>query len=140
MIPGMIDLNSVFHFDSASSESHGDLIETDWTLSRDNPYLNGHFPNQPVLPAVAILDANLQLLRKFLGQKISLRKLISAKFSSPLVPPMKIHIRLQKKSENGNQVIWFAEWILAEKLESSKPLTQMTFAVELLETASAAKA
>lgn len=108
----MIQPSEVFEFEVVreSSEAGGLRAEADWLVPADCPYLDGHFPGQPVLPAVAMIDGSLELYRLSCGPsgtrppegKLSLRK---AKFTGVVVPGMKVSVCLLHK-ENRFDVDW----------------------------------
>jgi len=55
-----------------------------FTISRDHPALEGHFPGHPIVPAVVILDEVLAAAIKFTPAPIA--GVIQAKFSAFLIP------------------------------------------------------
>ncbi len=78
-----------------------------WTVPSDLPYFEGHFPGNPVLPAVAILDATVECLRRALADKnLNLSAVVSAKFLEIIQPNSKVRIEL-KLHECGD---WMAGW------------------------------
>ena len=102
----VITPNSIFKFELLKVESNeqiaeraADKVVCSWTVPEDLPYLAGHFPNQPVVPAVAIIDAALEVLSQGLKQKLSLQKVKNAKFTSPLLPGTTVQIEAMKISE-----------------------------------------
>lgn len=104
----MIQPDEVFKsMDPARRTETGAIPPIVWTVSADLPYLNGHFPNQPILPAIAIIDASTYLLQKVLerpGLKIAC--VSNAKFVSPIVPGQTIRIEF-KDVNNGE---WELDW------------------------------
>ncbi len=46
----------------------------------------GHFPNNPILPGICIVKAQIVALEKLLGKSCLLKKMISVKFYLPVVP------------------------------------------------------
>lgn len=56
-----------------------------FTVPTDHPALPGHFPGQPIVPAVIILDELAAHLAATMPQA-RISRLISAKFMSPLLP------------------------------------------------------
>jgi 3-hydroxymyristoyl/3-hydroxydecanoyl-(acyl carrier protein) dehydratase len=100
----MIDPSRIFQFEGFE-KSEG-VASAHWLMPEACPYIDGHFPNQPVLPAVALLDGTLELIRRYgfalpPGQ-FTLKK---AKFTGMVTPGMKVHLRLQKTEDR-----WNIEW------------------------------
>lgn len=64
-------------------------------IAADHPAYAGHFPGQPILPGVVLLDAALQALaeRQDRPAKLASAQLKSAKFLSPVRPgaPLTLH-------------------------------------------------
>jgi 3-hydroxymyristoyl/3-hydroxydecanoyl-(acyl carrier protein) dehydratase len=58
------------------------------TIDPKMPYFEGHFPGNPVLPGVAILDAALEVIRLKLKQESPpfVKKLIQAKYTGLIKP------------------------------------------------------
>lgn len=84
-------------------ESLQSMTETDtggvigiFSFSPDFPAFEGHFPGQPVLPAVVQVAAVRLLASKYLGKKLVPIRLDRAKFKSMVGPeePMTITISL----------------------------------------------
>jgi len=55
-------------------------------ISPDHPAIPGHFPGNPVVPGVLILDETIAATARWLGRDVSLRRLQQAKFLAPLRP------------------------------------------------------
>jgi len=115
----MIDPKEVFKFDILKVPPHthcqGTCYSTSWTVPNDLPYLRGHFPTQPVLPAVAMIDASFELLRQ--ASRETTNPLIpigvsSAKFAAPVTPEMQVEITLHQIADDT----WQADW-----REASRP-------------------
>jgi 3-hydroxyacyl-[acyl-carrier-protein] dehydratase len=65
-------------------------------VDAEHPALAGHFPGNPVVPAVLLLDCVLQALQAWQGGQWQLRRLLAAKFLRPLRPgePFEILLRM----------------------------------------------
>ena len=88
-------------------------FRTEWPVPADLPYFDGHFPGFPVLPAVAIVDATVELIRKGLGlEELRVSRIVSAKFMSPVTPGSKVEISVQRSPGSD----WKAEWRASGKL------------------------
>ncbi|HEY8278080.1 MAG TPA: hypothetical protein VIH99_00560 [Bdellovibrionota bacterium] len=113
----MIQPSQVFDF--TSFEQQGDLFCANWQAPETCPYFVGHFPDQPVLPAVGLLDGSIELIRRsgipFQARKIALRK---AKFMGMVRPGMKVRVTLKQK-ESSFEVEWCG-------LESLEPLASFS--------------
>ena len=100
----MIQPSEVFEFEAVRQS--GEQAEAEWLVPSDCPYLDGHFPGQPVLPAVGMLDGSLELIRRcgtrLPDGRLSLKK---AKFTGVVVPGMKVSVCLLHK-ENRFDVDW----------------------------------
>jgi len=70
-----------------------DIVSSDFTVPADHPSLAGHFPGQPVVPAVVLLDAVLAAIRK--RAAFVLQSIPAAKFLQPVFPDERIELRIQ---------------------------------------------
>ncbi|NIM27967.1 MAG: hydroxymyristoyl-ACP dehydratase [Gammaproteobacteria bacterium] len=64
------------------------------TITNEHPALAGHFPGNPVVPAVLILDEVLRAAEQWRG-KLRLKSVETVKFSSPLRPGQSFSIELR---------------------------------------------
>lgn len=74
--------------------------ETVYSVEADHPALPGHFPGNPVVPGVVILDAVANALSQW-QPDASVSRIKSAKFVSPLLPGESMHIALELKGETA---------------------------------------
>lgn len=86
--------------DGASTSAPGAsmLSAGPFTIAADDPCLGGHFPGNPLVPAVVILDIAAQALEQATGAAASPARVVGvaqAKFSSPLRPrePLQVELR-----------------------------------------------
>lgn len=100
----MISEREVFKtLDSARQDEHTWL----WKVPADLPYFDGHFPGNPIFPAVGIVDASVYILKKILNQpKLYVPHYPVAKFMSPISPESTVRIELKQLNEKE----WLAEW------------------------------
>jgi len=66
-------------------------------IESEHPALVGHFPGNPVVPAVVILEKVFEALRKALPDPIRISMIPQAKFISPLRPEESLIIRLESE-------------------------------------------
>jgi acyl-coenzyme A synthetase/AMP-(fatty) acid ligase/3-hydroxymyristoyl/3-hydroxydecanoyl-(acyl carrier protein) dehydratase len=62
----------------------GDALDFEFIVAHGHPCLPGHFPGQPIVPGVVILDRVLAHLRERTGREV--QRLPRVKFSAPLRP------------------------------------------------------
>ena len=106
----MLDPEKVFKFHITKPSCHAQCFESQWTVPSDLPYLRGHFPSQPLLPAIAMIDASIELLRQALNvEKVFPSSISSAKFMAPVVPDLKIKISLHQLANDSWQADWETE-------------------------------
>ncbi len=64
----------------------------------DHPSLKGHFPGNPVIPGVVIVE---KVLRSFSQARPSNSyKIVMAKFLQPLIPPATLTVHISENTEN----------------------------------------
>jgi 3-hydroxymyristoyl/3-hydroxydecanoyl-(acyl carrier protein) dehydratase len=66
------------------------------TVPADHPSLPGHFPGQPIVPGVLLLQQVAEALRAWRGQRLA--RLVEVKFLHPLLPAQAATLTL---SEHG---------------------------------------
>lgn len=102
-------------FASINPSSDESVTSVVWKIPSDLPYLNGHFPQSPIFPAVGIVDASTYLLQRVLKRPdLKAISIPAAKFLSPITPQQVVRIEWRLFSENQ----WLIEW----KEESSARL------------------
>lgn len=64
-----------------------------WTVPVEHPAFAGHFPGNPILPGVVLLDVALQTIATSCGLALDICEIGSVKFLSPAVPGDELAIR-----------------------------------------------
>jgi 3-hydroxymyristoyl/3-hydroxydecanoyl-(acyl carrier protein) dehydratase len=78
-----------------------------WQVPADLPYFDGHFPGNPIFPAVGIVDATLFALQLLMNRaEVFVSHFPVAKFLSPIQPGQTVRIELKALNESE----WQAEW------------------------------
>ncbi|MEO6155094.1 MAG: hypothetical protein ABIP16_05140 [Thermomonas sp.] len=72
----------------------------DFCIAPDHPALPGHFPGNPVVPGVLLLEQVLSLLEAVHGPLASLR-LPQVKFLQPLLPGQAARVELTLRGPNS---------------------------------------
>ena len=57
---------------------------------RSSPVFEGHFPQAPILPGVALIDAAVQIAAQATRRKLRLSRLSSAKFNNAVEPDQSV--------------------------------------------------
>lgn len=66
-------------------------LQIEWTVPTDHPAFDGHFPGQPILPGVVLLDqAVLAAQQHFPAHRC--RHIDQGKFLQPVRPGTRLHI------------------------------------------------
>lgn len=118
----MIDPGIVFKDIQIRAPSTREAFSASWHVPLNLPYFQGHFPGQPILPAVGIVDATLHTLRVHLqSPSLQLVGIATAKFLSPVLPDSEITLQFQKRTVSD----WDCEWTERER---RKPLAILRIA------------
>ena len=67
------------------------------SIAADHPSLPGHFPQQPVVPGVLLLDHVAAALQRWRGLQIT--QLVQVKFVQPLLPDQSAELLLETRGE-----------------------------------------
>ena len=73
------------------------------TIKKNHPSLAGHFPGNPVIPGVVILEEVLETIRQSEPVMISLSGAPILKFHAPLHPEEELTIRLEPYHSQGRR-------------------------------------
>lgn len=89
-------------------------MRVQWIVPADLPYFAGHFPGSPTLPAVAMIDLTLELMRQWPGYKnAEVSAVKSAKFSAVIGPGTEVEIKILRDAASplrSEGIDWRAEW------------------------------
>lgn len=96
-------------------------------IAADHPCLPGHFPSQPVVPGVVVLDEVLALARAQFGTRALLR-MPQVKFAAPLLPEQDAMVEFEPRGERlrfrvlrGEDVIASGELVFADPVSADPP-------------------
>lgn len=78
-----------------SSVAHATVLR----IAANHPSLPGHFPGQPIVPGVVLLDCVLEAAEDWLGAPVEVATLTQAKFVAPLLPDESARIALSRDGE-----------------------------------------
>jgi 3-hydroxyacyl-[acyl-carrier-protein] dehydratase len=73
------------------------MTEFSWPVPVDHPALAGHFPGQPIVPGVVILDRAILFAEQLRGAPVARWQVGNAKFLSPVGPGEVLVFSLQQK-------------------------------------------
>lgn len=77
--------------------SNGNAVHaTVLCIPHDHPSLAGHFPGQPVVPGVLLLDQIIAAAETWLGTAVTLQSLPQVKFIAPLLPGQQAQLELKR--------------------------------------------
>ena len=71
-------------------------FELEAVIDPAHPALPGHFPGNPVVPAVVLLERVAEAIESAFGSQARLVRLASVKFLSPLAPGEQFRIVLER--------------------------------------------
>ena len=75
-------------------------------LNPNHAIYEGHFPDQPVMPGVCMLQLVIELTSQAIGQTLQLKKANQAKFLIPVVPQQVPKIQLKTRFIATEEQIW----------------------------------
>lgn len=77
-------------------------IEQTFCIDATHPALPGHFPGQPLVPGVILLEQVALALRAWRGQRLG--RVLEAKFVAPLLPDETATLRLTEAGTDGSRI------------------------------------
>lgn len=84
-------------------------------ISENLPYFLGHFPNNPVLPAVAIIDISHYFIAQYFCNN-PYTEISHLKVKSKISPQTRILIQIDQKIRNSFEVVWKIEDLQTESV------------------------
>lgn len=94
--------------------------ESRFRVAPDHPSLEGHFPGNPLLPGVVVLDEVITAVEEWLGPDWRARGLPQVKFVSPLRPGDEAAIRLELREDRVLFVVRCGEATVAQGVLSGE--------------------
>ena len=82
------------------------IVNSSWTVPKELSYFDGHFPGNPILPAIAIIDISNELLNRALSKSLYLTSIKTAKFTGLVIPGLTVQIRAILVAPAEWQVDW----------------------------------
>lgn len=77
-------------------------VEHAFSIDAKHPALPGHFPGQPLVPGVILLEQVVLALRAWRGQRLG--RVLEAKFVAPLLPDETAMLRLTEAAPDGSRI------------------------------------
>lgn len=74
------------------------MYQSSFSIPQSHPSLTGHFPGNPIVPGVVILDEVVESLRAW-QVDIKITGFMVVKFLQPLLPEQKIIIHIEQAGE-----------------------------------------
>lgn len=84
-----------------------------FTIPHDHPSLPGHFPGQPVVPGVLVLDRVLDAIEAAHGPLAGALRLPQVKFMQPLLPGQTASVTLEGEAPKWRFRVHHGERLLA---------------------------
>lgn len=79
---------------------NGRVFEQMVSIDAAHPALPGHFPGDPLVPGVVLLEQVALAVRTWRGQRLA--RVLEAKFMAPLLPTQAAVLRLTEAVPNGS--------------------------------------
>jgi 3-hydroxymyristoyl/3-hydroxydecanoyl-(acyl carrier protein) dehydratase len=79
---------------------NGPVFEQMVCIDAAHPALPGHFPGDPLVPGVILLEQVALAIRAWRGQRMA--RVLEAKFMAPLLPAQTATLRLTEAAPNGS--------------------------------------
>lgn len=80
-------------------------VDTEISLNVNHPIYKGHFPDQPVVPGVCMMQIIAELTTTAIGKKVAIKKANQAKFLIPIIPQKNPILEVKIKYTIGNEGI-----------------------------------
>lgn len=84
-------------------------IDTQFIVPPEHPSLAGHFPGQPIVPGVVLLDSVLAAIQAAHGEQWRLHSIVSTKFLRAVTPATPLALSVSFAAANDTQ--WKARFV-----------------------------
>lgn len=71
-----------------------------FTIQATHPSLKGHFPNNPIVPGVVILDEVISIVKE-LKPELTVTAIPMVKFTHPLLAEQQVSVEIKEKSDTA---------------------------------------
>ena len=88
---------------SCSKNQDGDIVGS-FSFPAESVIFKGHFPDNPILPGVAQLEAVKYVIEQTLGCKCALQEAANIKFFQPILPNQEFTFIISYKN-NGDNIL-----------------------------------
>lgn len=105
-------------------------------VSINEPFFQGHFPGNPIMPGVLIVEAMAQIAGILAfrsgakGDAVYFMSIESAKFRKPVVPGDQLKFIVNKTRERGNVWRFSGSAVVDEKIVAEAEFTAMLYSSE----------
>jgi 3-hydroxyacyl-[acyl-carrier-protein] dehydratase len=82
---------------------NGPVFEQAICIDAGHPALPGHFPGDPLVPGVILLEQVALAVRAWRGQRLA--RVLEAKFMAPLLPAQAAVLRLTEAAASGSSPV-----------------------------------
>ena len=80
-------------------EKEDNSISLVFTIPETSPYFDGHFPDYPVLPAVAQADIVINFADRYFNTGVALSKIKRMKFNKIISPSLTLLLKIEIKND-----------------------------------------
>jgi 3-hydroxyacyl-[acyl-carrier-protein] dehydratase len=86
--------------DRADRDAEGNPVFS-FRFAPDEPIFRGHFPGRPILPGAFQTEMAREAAEWAAGRRLSIREVVKAKFTRPLLPGETIRLALRLEERDG---------------------------------------
>lgn len=83
-------------------------------VAANHPSLPGHFPGNPIVPGVWLLEQVLECAEQWLARPLSVHSIVQAKFLAPVKPEENARVELKHKPTELRFAIHRGEQLIAQ--------------------------
>jgi 3-hydroxyacyl-[acyl-carrier-protein] dehydratase len=104
--------------DKIINEPASQSVTRSYCFTKDFAGFSGHFPGNPILPAIVQILTVVSLIEEHTGREQQLLSVEDAKFLNPVLPDQEIQVRCRQKTIGG-KLLHEAKLAVHEKLAAT---------------------
>lgn len=100
-------LKNFYEIINKEKSEDGDIFTIEIEINKDHPIFEGHFPNNPVMPGVCMMQIIKEFTEEIVGSKLFMEKCSNVKFMAVINPNINsiLNLRIEVLNEDSKVLV-----------------------------------